>query len=185
MNTNETDLGEKDKAGQNPAEDVQKPVPTGDVPAHPVRCHPGRGDHIQDDGPTVVFLTVCTAKRTRWLCRPEVQTALHDIWQYEARAWRAGDYVLIPDHLHLFCVPADPEFGIERWVRYWKSVFSKRFPDRPWEWQRDCFHHRVRDAEGHAAKWRYLRKNPVEAGLVERLEDWKWRGRVHDWVARW
>ena len=172
---------------ENPAEDVRKHVPTADGADrdHPVRRHPARGVHIQEDGPTVVFLTVCAAKRTRWLCRPEVQAALHDIWQHEALAWLVGDYVLMPDHLHLFCQPADPAFSIERWVRYWKSVFSKRFPDRPWEWQRDCFHHRLRHAESHAEKWQYLHENPVEAGLVERAEDWPWRGRVHDWVVQW
>jgi hypothetical protein len=41
-----------------------------------------------------------------------------------ATAWLVGDYLLMPDHLHLFCAPRDIDMPIETWIRYWKRDFA-------------------------------------------------------------
>ena len=142
---------------------------------------PAQGVHLTPDGPTICFLTVCTKNRHRWLACEEVKDALCSLWAGEARAWLTGRYVLMPDHLHLFCAQSDQGYGIEQWMQFWKSRFSKLFPRQPsWEWQRGGFHHRLRTSEAYGEKWEYVRANPVRAGLVNDSADWPWQGAVHE-----
>ena len=91
----------------------------------PGRRTPAKGVHVSLSGPNWVFLTVCTEKRERWLAQASVQRALHDIWQRTATAWLVSDYLLMPDHLHLFCAPRDLKFTIERWIGFWKDQLAK------------------------------------------------------------
>jgi putative transposase len=148
----------------------------------PGRLTPAKGVHISMGGPNWIFLTVCTEKRGRWLARTSVQRALHEIWQNTATAWLVGDYLLMPDHLHLFCAPRDLKFTIERWIGYWKDCFSKTHIV-PEKFQAGGFHHRLRSGESYTEKWQNVRENPVRAGLVPRSEDWPYSGRVHE--IRW
>ena len=93
-----------------------------------------------------------------------------------------SDYLLMPDHLHLFCAPHDLKFTIERWMGFWKDRFAKTHPDTG-TFQAGGFHHRLRDGENYSQKWQYVRENPMRAGLVTRPEDWPYFGRVHE--IRW
>ena len=45
-------------------------------------------------------------------------------------------------------------------------------------WQREFFDHVLRSEESYAEKWRYVRDNPVRAGLVSRAEEWKLQGEI-------
>jgi putative transposase len=111
-----------------------------------------------------------------------VQRALHDIWRDIATAWLVSDYLLMPDHLHLFCAPHDLKFTLERWIAFWKDRFAKMHPDTV-TFQVGGFHHRLRNGESYSKKWIYVRENPVRAGLVVCPEDWPYFGRVHE--IRW
>ena len=144
----------------------------------PGRRTPAKGVHILLGGPNWIFLTVCTEKRERWLAQPSVQHALHDIWQDTATAWLVSDYLLMPDHLHLFRAPHDFNFTIERWIAFWKDRFSKSHPGIG-TFQQGGFHYRLRDDESYARKWQYVRENPVRAGLVKRPDDWPYQGEIH------
>src|SRR5450631_4415857 len=136
----------------------------------PGRHTPAKGIHVSLSGPNWVFLTVCTEKRERWLAQASVQRALHDIWQNAATAWLVSDYLLMPDHLHLFCAPRDLKFTIERWIGFWKDQLAKKFPvgtrcrasgggdaAPPYQetqivigkFQRGGFHHRLRGEENY------------------------------------
>jgi putative transposase len=146
------------------------------------RRTPAKGVHISFSGPNWVFLTVCTKGRARWLAQPSVHRALHAIWLHEATAWLVSDYLLMPDHLHLFCAPRDLHFSIERWIAFWKDRLSKTCKEAELL-QRGGFHHRLRDGENYSQKWQYVRENPVRAGLVSKPENWPYQGRVHE--IRW
>ncbi len=147
------------------------------------RQNPFPGVRIQEDGPTIVFLTVATADRGRWLTTDENHRLIREVWQ-EADAWVIGHYLLMPDHLHLFCSPASAEFSIEQWIKFWKSRFSKRHQRREWTWQSRGWHHRMRTAESYAEKQHYMWQNPVRAGLVAKPEDWPCQGKLHDLIWR-
>jgi len=144
----------------------------------PGRKTPAKGVKISLSGPNIILLTVNTKDRVPWLAQPLVHESLKEIWR-EADAWLAGDYVLMPDHLHLFCAPRDLAFTIEKWMSYWKSRFSRRHVDQPWAWQRSGFHHRLRDTRQFQEKWTYVRENPLRKNLVPRPEDWPYQGTIY------
>jgi putative transposase len=148
----------------------------------PGRRTPSKGVYFFPGCPNWVFLTVCTQERAPWLAQPSAQRTLHDIWQHIATAWLVSDYLLMPDHLHLFCAPYDTSCAIERWIAFWKDRFAKSWIDQG-KFQSGGFHHRLRNDENYAWKWRYVLENPVRRGLVERIEEWPYAGRVHE--IRW
>jgi putative transposase len=117
-----------------------------------------------------------------WIGQRAVQISLEEIWR-KADAWLVGYYVLMPDHLHLFCAPRDLRFTIEKWLTFWKREFSRKHPDQDWEWQRNGFHHRLRHPREYEEKWQYVFENPVRKGLVKAPADWPYWGMIHH--LRW
>ena len=103
-----------------------------------------------------------------------------------ANYWRVGRYVLMPDHLHLFCAPAIfPPTPLKQWVEYWRSEATRHWP-RPKEkpiWQKDFFDRQLRSGESYREKWDYVWHNPVRAGLVDRPEDWPYQAELN--VLSW
>jgi putative transposase len=150
--------------------------------SEPGRRTPAKGVHFSHAGANWVFLTVCAEKRQPWMAENSVQCVLHDIWKETATAWLVSDYLLMPDHLHLFCAPRDLHFTIERWMGFWKDRFAKLHPVCG-KFQAGGFHHRLRDGESYAQKWQYVRENPVRKGLVANPDDWPYAGKVHQ--IRW
>ncbi len=133
--------------------------------------------------PIVVFLTVCSAQRKSVFAEERVHKALLNAWQ-SADRWCVGRYVIMPDHLHLFCSPAVREYpALKDWVRYWKSMTSRMLgaggtaPSRS-IWQRDFWDTQLRTHESYGEKWEYVRRNPVRAGLVTCPESWPFQGEV-------
>ncbi|MBS0657512.1 MAG: hypothetical protein JSR82_04600 [Verrucomicrobia bacterium] len=137
--------------------------------------------------PTLVFLTVCTQARAPILAEYPVLDALTRIWREEARHGFVGDFVLLPDHLHLFCTPAEhpTRCSIEHWTQFWKSRATRELGWSPASWQRKGFHHRLRSLQSYQETWTYMRENPVRAGLTRTFEDWPFRGQVDrlEWIA--
>jgi len=130
--------------------------------------------------PTVVFLTVCTQARKPLLANDRMHDLIVDIWA-GATAWVVGNYVIMPDHTHLFVAPGQPSLPLANWVRFWKSQFTKRLGEAIW--QADYWDTMMRTGDGYQAKWEYVRENPVRAGLVQRADDWPFRGELNHF--RW
>ena len=64
------------------------------------------------------YVTVCADKRRPLLAKPDIVALLLDCWR-KADHWLVGRYVIMPDHLHLFCAPAKlPVTPLKRWVRF-------------------------------------------------------------------
>jgi len=142
------------------------------------RKRPAHGVRIPTFGPTIVFVTVCTADRAPWLADEGVHALLRDVWS-EARAWLVGRYVLMPEHLHLFAAPGDLPVSLDNWVRYWKSQFSQQHQNGEHRWQVDHWDTRLRSNESYDAKWKYVRDNPVRRGLVRVAEEWPFQGEIN------
>ncbi len=159
----------------------------------PQRQNPASGVHVQLGQSNIVLLTIATEDRRPWLDNETIHQLLRQTW-LEAQAWLVGDYLLMPDHLHLFCAPRDLSVTIETWIAYWKREFSlkhkrlvgtlappaqrsaqPKFQSRGW-------HHRLRDGESYSEKWAYVQENPVRKGLVQRIEDWPFKGRIFDLI---
>ncbi len=130
----------------------------------------------------IVYLTVCTRARKPVLARGDAQACLLNAWR-EATHWVVGRYVLMPDHIHLFCSPATfPPEPVRTWSRYWKTVASKTWPrqdERPL-WQADEWDRQLRRGEGYREKWEYVRNNPVRKHLVASACEWPFQGEMHE-----
>jgi REP element-mobilizing transposase RayT len=80
------------------------------------------------DAPVIVFLTVCTKGRKPIFADNETHVLLLEAWR-AAGAWPVGRYVIMPDHLHLFCAPAEHDsLPITSWITFWKSYATRRWP---------------------------------------------------------
>ena len=145
----------------------------------PGRRTPAKGVHVSPGGPNWVFLPfVPRSVKAGWHTL-QFKPRSTKFGKKTATAWLVTDYLLMPDHLHLFCGPCDLKFTIERWIAFWKDRFTKTHPNTG-TFQAGGFHRRLRDGESYAQKWQYVQENPVRAGLVTRPEDWPYFGRVHD-----
>ena len=133
----------------------------------------------------IQYLTVNVASRRPLLARREVHELLVKSWR-EAGFWLVGRYVIMPDHVHLFCTPGCwPPTPLKQWVQCWRANATRGWP-HPQEkpiWQRDFFDRQLQSGESYRAKWSYLRENPVKAGLVPRADDWPYQGELN--VLSW
>ncbi|HEY4282409.1 MAG TPA: hypothetical protein VGM62_05030 [Chthoniobacterales bacterium] len=142
------------------------------------RKNPAPDVYTFDHNPTIAFLTVCTFHRQTGLADPAVHNDLVKIWA-AANYWLVGHYVVMPDHIHLFCSPQTHHFSIEKWITYWKRQFRRTCESAP-KFQSRGFHHRLRRAERYTEKLDYVMNNPVRAGLVKTADEWRFKGVLND-----
>ena len=79
------------------------------------------------------------------------------------------------DHVHLIVTPAPVE-SLEKAMQFIKGGFSyrakKEMKFNGEIWQKGYNEQRIKDANQYAAHVNYVWMNPVEAGLVERAEEY-------------
>jgi putative transposase len=131
----------------------------------------------------VYFITACVHQRKHVLNNNPVHEAFQGFAQRAAfRGIFVGNYVLMPDHLHLFVTFSPRVTLVSVWVKSLKNSLSKTLREEgipaP-HWQKGFFDHVLRSEESYADKWNYLACNPVRAGLVEHPDDWPFRGEIH------
>jgi putative transposase len=126
--------------------------------------------------PTVIFLTACSNDRQAHYDSPTACEVLLSAWE-RALQWRVAEYVIMPDHIHLFCVPGvhAPE-PVTRWSRYWKRLAGVSMPELKGSWQRDVWDRQIRSLADLDEKRSYVRMNPVRAGLCRSPDDWPYKG---------
>lgn len=120
----------------------------------------------------IFFLTVCTRQRGNLLLADPTMTSvlITAAQAYHERRWWCRLWLVMPDHVHgLVSLPVDQSLAAV--VGDWKR-FTKRHTRT--EWQDNFFDHRVRSHEQLEEKARYIRENPVRAGLIDKATDWPW-----------
>jgi putative transposase len=124
----------------------------------------------------ILFLTVCTKNRQPLLASSRMHELIREAW-LQASHWTVGRYVVMPDHIHLFCAPGTfPPCGIGNWVAYWKRLVA--FTRGGSIWQKNFWDTQLRQQESYTAKWEYVRNNPVRAGLAAHPDDWPYQGEI-------
>lgn len=95
-------------------------------------------------------------------------------------------YCLMPNHVHLIAVPSTPE-GLAKAIgeahRRYSRIVNKREGWIGHLWQ-ERFASFVMDETYLLAAVRYVEMNPVDAGLVERPEDYPWSSAKAHMAAR-
>jgi len=130
----------------------------------------------------IVFVTLCSKNRRKLFANESAHGLVVESWR-RAQEWLVGRYVLMPDHLHLFCEPASFDaIELKKWVYKWRGRVSRNWPipgDKP-IWQKDFFDRQLRAGDSYSEKWEYVRDNPVRAGLVSSSDDWLFQGEVNE-----
>jgi len=89
--------------------------------------------------------------------------------------------VLMPDHVHVFVSLPSTGIMLQRWVQALRTVIGKQLLmlgfHKP-HWQEGFFDHLLRNGESYSQKWKYVRMNPVRAGLSETPENWPYQGEI-------
>ena len=89
-------------------------------------------------------------------------------------------YVVMPEHVHLLI--SEPErLKLSAAIQMLKQITSQKLRAKhlPRFWQVRYYDFPVWSEAKRIEKLRYIHRNPVERGLVERPEDWKWSSFVH------
>jgi REP element-mobilizing transposase RayT len=88
------------------------------------------------------------------------------------------EWVVMPNHAHAIVWPM-PNHLLGDILKSWKQFSSRRakkivgMGEDPF-WQPETYDHWIRNDDEKARIARYIRSNPVTAGLCARPEDWKW-----------
>ena len=133
----------------------------------------------------VYFITTNISERKPILATSEAEEILLCEWRdsLHRHGWAIGRYVIMPDHVHFFCRPTQTAVDLSSFMNRWKEWTSKKLSRRLSVsvpiWQPEFFDHLLRSEESYSEKWLYVRNNPVRAGLVQTVEDWKYQGFVH------
>ena len=129
-----------------------------------------------------------TFRRKKQLARD----VIHDILRLELLSsaakygWCVGRYVVMPDHLHLFCAATDESEArpLQTFVGKFKEWSAKRLHRElglaPPIWQPEFFDHVLRSNESYLEESHYVLENPVRGGLVSRSEEWPFAGELSD-----
>lgn len=89
-------------------------------------------------------------------------------------------YVVMPEHVHLLI--SEPERSkLSVVIQMLKQITSQKLRDKhlPHFWQVRYYDFPVWTEVKRIEKLRYIHRNPVKRGLVERPEDWKWSSFIH------
>ena len=94
----------------------------------------------------------------------------------EEQEWRCLAFCLMENHIHLTVETPQPNLGIGMHLMHGR--FAQRFNDRHGT-SGHVFQSRYRSkrVRSDAQMWqtmRYVARNPVEAGLCRRPDDWRW-----------
>lgn len=136
------------------------------------------GKLIHRTAPACTYFVTTKTWQNRALFRVEkvAEVVANRLLSYRDRGnYLLHEFVIMPDHLHLLFTPGNTT-TLERAIMLIKGGSSHeihRVRGHKMEiWQAGFHDVTVRDESDYHAKRQYIRMNPVEAGLVERPEDW-------------
>jgi len=146
------------------------------------RRRPAEGVFVCRGQSTIVFVTACSRKRKPVLDNPIFHAALIDSWR-EASSWLVGFYLIMPDHVHLFCAPSDESHEIETRVTFWKRCLRRRLKTAEQLFQAHSFHIGFDKTKAIPKNGITCGMNPVRAGLVTDPDEWPYQGALNelDW----
>ena len=126
------------------------------------------------NAPTILFVTLAIQPRGPFLANAFFCEAFMAAC-VDADAWSVGFYLIMPDHVHLFCRPAkEPAIGIKRWSVYLKERITKRL--------------RAGDGEGGSAQPRPPGLHPPDGSPQVRPPGlripWRWQSDCWDTQMR-
>jgi putative transposase len=125
------------------------------------------------------FLTFSCYRRLPYLASPEAKNLFEDALERirEKYSFVVAGYVVMPEHVHLL-VNEPGRSTLDQAIKAIKLSVTLRRRERPF-WQVRYCDFNVFTEEKHVEKLRYMHRNPVVRGLVEKPEDWPWSSFRH------
>jgi len=128
------------------------------------------------------FLTFSGYRRQPLLTR----ASAYGVFELELEAVRTrygfiiAGYVLMPEHVHLL-VGEPRQSSLSVALQVLKQLTSRKLKERGEVqfWQRRYYDFSVHNEEKRVEKLRYMHRNPVNRGLVEKPGDWPWSSFRH------
>lgn len=124
------------------------------------------------------FRTAFTRKQEDFLDSCYGQCVLRDpiyativanaLLHFDGQRYRLGDFVVMPNHVHLLAAFANPETmrkQFDSWLHYTAGQIHHRLGRRGHFWQQEPFDHLVRTVEQYQYLRRYIADNPKKAKL--------------------
>jgi REP element-mobilizing transposase RayT len=114
-----------------------------------------------------------------YLRRPKIADMVSNaLRHFHGQQYLLDDWVVMPNHVHLILWPM-PNFTLSALLKSRKqftATQANRILGLTGEtfWQVESFDHWIRDDEEKARIRRYIRNNPVKAGLCATPEQWRW-----------
>ncbi len=120
------------------------------------------------------------------LRRPEIANMVAgSLRHFHGNHYLLDDWVVMPNHVHVILWPM-PNFTLSEILKSRKrhaarqanlilGTTGKTF------WQPESYDHWIRNDEEKSRIRRYIRMNPVKAGLCKAPEDWKWSSAWPSW----
>ncbi len=125
------------------------------------------------------FLTFSCYRRLAYLSPAAAMELFEDALERVRRRYLfvVAGYVVMPEHVHLL-VNEPRRALLSKAVQALKLSVSMRSRQRPF-WQAHYYDFNVSGHKKFVEKLRYIHRNPVGRGLVERPEEWKWSSFRH------
>jgi putative transposase len=86
-------------------------------------------------------------------------------------------YVVMPEHVHLL-LTEPKKCLLSKAIQALKLSVAVQRPERPF-WHARYYDFNVFTTEKHTEKLKYMHRNPVTRGLVQKPEDWLWTSFRH------
>ena len=126
------------------------------------------------------FLTFSCYRRAPLLSTPQSRHVFEKTLE-RVRRWYGfyvTGYVVMPEHVHLLI--SEPERGrLCTALQMLKQIVARELSPGQKFWQPRYYDFNVWSERKCVEKLRYLHRNPVKRGLVERPEDWEWSSFRH------
>jgi len=115
-----------------------------------------------------------------YLVKPEIALIITEAFQWieDKHKWKVISYVIMPNHVHCLLYGGKANQPLEKSLKTFKG-FTAREANKILSrkgsfWAPESFDRWCRDLEEEKKIKKYIRNNPVKAGLVKRPEDWPW-----------
>ena len=140
------------------------------------------------------FITWSCHRRRPLLDTEPTRDLLLTVLERMRERYRFGvvGYVVMPEHVHMLI--SEPQIGDPSTVlQAVKLGFTRRSRATGQFWQRRFYDFNVWSQRKEVEKLKYMHRNPVARGLVEKPDDWKWSSyrsyaygedgvvRINDW----
>ena len=125
------------------------------------------------------FLTFSCYHRLPYLVTPQARNLFESALERARQKYRfvVAGYVVMPEHIHLL-VNGPQISTLDRAIKAIKLSVALRRLERPF-WQARYYDFNVFTEEKRIEKLRYMHRNPVVRGLVEKPEQWEWSSFRH------